>query len=93
MAPMTPATPRDMPLPDEDLLEDWAPVEEAVSAEAQTPELLPQALHQEAWSPMEILPISETKVFQGRGLCCWPNRGYSERGLAAAVPLANRKRT
>jgi hypothetical protein len=94
MAPMTPATAFDMPPEDDPAVGDpEVPVEPDVEAAAQTPVELPQALHQEAWSPIANLFISVTKVFHGITVSFWPNSGYAVRGFWAAVPLAKRKRT
>lgn len=94
MAPMTPATAFEIPPEDEAAVGDpEGPVEVDVDVVAQTPVEFPQALHQDAWSPIANLFISVTKVFHGITVSFWPNNGYAVSGFWAAVPLEKRKRT
>lgn len=63
-------------------------------AEAQTPVLLPQALHQDCVSPMANFCMFVTKSLQGSVVSLWPNSGYSWAGVESeAEPFAKRKRT
>lgn len=67
MAPMTPATAFDIPPEDDEAVADpEGEVELDVEEAAQIPVELPQALHQDAWSPIANLFISVTKSFHGR---------------------------
>src|SRR4051812_3657228 len=65
MAPMTPATGFEMPSEDDDEAVDPEAPDGVVDAEAQLPVVTPQALHQDAWSPIANLFISVTNVFHG----------------------------
>ena len=100
MAPITPATARDIPPrrplellePELELLDEPAPP--AKLAAEHTPVLLPQAWHQSAWLPMAKLFMPLTKSFHGRGERPEPKSGYSVGvEMLLVVPLWKRKRT